>query len=106
MSVLEDLMFTVRVLQPNPDGFHDFGSSKEKLLQADDVHFGPGWVMLVNENADGSITRTTLPIDLIVEIVETITAREVRAAKRVLKGRDEDAHKTMKNKGVRDPGYG
>ncbi len=98
-------MFTVRVLEPSSEGSYDLHWSKERILQADDVRFGPGWVMLVNLNPDHSLTRTTIPIDLVLSVVEAVSAREVRAARRRLKRQSTDADEKHPKKRLQDPAY-
>ncbi len=98
-------MFTVRVLEPTPDGSPDLHSSKERILSADDIRFSPGLVTLVKFNADHSVTRTTIPTDLILEVVETVSAREVRAARRRLKRQSMEADEKHPKKRLQDPAY-
>ncbi len=98
-------MFTVRVLEPSSEGSYDLYWSKERILQVDDVRFGPGWVTLVNLNPDHSLTRTTIPIDLVVSVVEVVSAREVRAARRRLRRQRDDMDEEHPKKRAQDPAY-
>ncbi len=98
-------MFTVRVLEPSSEGSYDLHWSKERILQADDVTLGPTWVMLVKLNPDHSITRTTIPIDLIVAVVEVVSSHEVRAARRRMKRRTEELEQKHPKQRPRDPAY-
>ncbi len=97
--------WVVRVLQPDRDGYFDIATSRAVILRCADVKFGPGWISCVVENADGSLLRATFPSDLVVEVDETIPAREIRAARRRLKQQDEDDKPQPMRSRRQDPAY-
>ncbi len=76
-----------------------------KTLMCVDVHFGPGWLTCVVENPDGSLMRASFPMDMIVEVDELISAREVRAARRRLRQMAKEEKAQPARKRPRDPAY-
>ncbi len=98
-------MFTIRVLVPCPDGSPDMRWLKEQILHADDVRLGPGWATLVSQGPGKAVTRITIPTDLVLEIVETVSAEELRAARRRLRRQRKEMGETIPKKRAQDPAY-
>ena len=83
------MTFSVRILLPDHDGLYDFGSSKSKVVVADSIDISdPRWLVVITEHEDGSITRTMYPMEIVIEVSETIAAKEVKKAKRFQKEHD------------------
>ncbi len=97
--------FLVHVLQPDDHGLYEWASSKIKILQCDDVQFGPTWISCVFAGVGGGIRKSVFPMDLVVEVVEEIPPAEVRAARRRIKKREQEAEQRPLNRRVHDPAY-
>ncbi len=83
-------MFTITYMVGDEDGILE---TKTKTLVADEVHHMGPWVVAVILQEDGSVLRVHVPFESVVELTETITKSEVRAARRFQKAHDERERK-------------
>src|SRR2546425_6519374 len=99
--------YSIRLWTPNSDGFlHD--EARTRVVIADEVDLStPFWLTFTVSNPDGSVSKTTVPIEAVAEITATISSKEVRQSKRYQKEYNETMERVRRKREAHqeNPGY-